>query len=73
MIAQEKALSVTVNGSKLDLPQRATILDLLRILEADPALVAVEQNLLIVPKAEFSSRRISDGDSIEVVHFVGGG
>lgn len=73
MIAQERALSVTVNGSKLEIPQNSTILDLLRTLETDAALVAVEQNLVIVPKAEFATRKIAEGDSIEVVHFVGGG
>ena len=35
--------------------------------------VAVEKNGEIVPKAEYSSTVLENGDSIEVVSFVGGG
>jgi thiamine biosynthesis protein ThiS len=73
LIAQKKALSITLNGAKFEIPINTTVSDLLRILDADPALVAVEQNLLIVPKSEFASTKIAQDDRIEVVHFVGGG
>ncbi len=35
--------------------------------------VAVERNGDIVPKAEYETTRLCDGDSVEVVSFVGGG
>ena len=35
--------------------------------------VAVERNGDIVPKARYTSEILNDGDSIEVVSFVGGG
>ena len=35
--------------------------------------VAVERNGDIVPKARYTSEILKDGDSIEVVRFVGGG
>ena len=35
--------------------------------------IAVEQNGLIVPKAEYDSVTLNDGDKIEIVSFVGGG
>lgn len=35
--------------------------------------VAVEINEQIVPKADYSSTFLKDGDSVEVVRFVGGG
>lgn len=38
-----------------------------------PDRVAVEQNGSIVPKREYESRLIEDGDTLEVVSFVGGG
>ena len=35
--------------------------------------IAVEMNRDIVPRAEYASRPIRDGDRIEIVQFVGGG
>ncbi len=35
--------------------------------------VAVEINGDILPKAEYSQRQIAEGDTIEIVSFVGGG
>ncbi len=35
--------------------------------------VAIELNQEIIQKAKYSSTKLSDGDSIEIVHFVGGG
>jgi thiamine biosynthesis protein ThiS len=57
----------------MELPDGSTIANLLQQLELDPRLVAVELNLEIVPKATYEQRKIADSDSIEVVHFVGGG
>ena len=39
----------------------------------DPSRVAVELNGKIVPRADFKSTVLKDGDSLEIVHFVGGG
>lgn len=35
--------------------------------------IAVERNGEIVPKAQFEQVMLSDGDVLEIVHFVGGG
>lgn len=69
----EHRIQILVNGNKMDWTEGATVSDLLISLELDPQLVAVEQNLEIVRKAEYSGRKISTGDRIEIVHFVGGG
>ena len=68
-----KNLSITVNGSAMELPEGSTISDLLKILEIDSGRVAVEQNLEIVSREQYGSRAVSAGDRIEIVHFVGGG
>ena len=57
----------------MELQDGITIENLLAQLEIDLRLVAVEQNLEIVPKADYSTRLIREGDSIEIVQFVGGG
>jgi thiamine biosynthesis protein ThiS len=35
--------------------------------------VAVERNLEIVPRSTYGSTALTDGDRIEIVHFIGGG
>ena len=39
----------------------------------DPARVAVERNLEIVPRSTLTDVCVEDGDDFEIVHFVGGG
>jgi sulfur carrier protein len=38
-----------------------------------PDRVAVELNRNIVPREHWSETPLSDGDKLEIVHFVGGG
>jgi thiamine biosynthesis protein ThiS len=57
----------------MELPDGFTIANLLKRLELDPRLVAVELNLEIVPKATYEEKLIAEDDTIEIVHFVGGG
>lgn len=35
--------------------------------------IAVERNGKIVPKSDYASERLQDGDELEIVSFVGGG
>jgi thiamine biosynthesis protein ThiS len=66
-------LHVSVNGSPMEIVEGTTISDLIKILEIGNGPIAVEQNLEIVSKSEYGRRVISEGDKIEIVHFVGGG
>jgi thiamine biosynthesis protein ThiS len=67
------ALQLTVNGDARTVPGPATLTDLLRHLGLDPRMVVVELNREIVRRQYLSDRPLKDGDSIELVHFVGGG
>lgn len=65
-------MEIEVNGEK----RRAvgmTIQEYLCSLSIDERRVAVELNLTILAKAEYATTRLSKGDRIEIVHFVGGG
>jgi thiazole synthase len=68
-----ESLLVRVNGEQRRLPGQTTIAAMLGELGLDPARVAVERNLEIVPRSTFGEVRVEDGDSFEIVHFVGGG
>ncbi|HKH84135.1 MAG TPA: sulfur carrier protein ThiS [Gemmatimonadales bacterium] len=66
-------LEVMVNGEPRRLPAPATASDLLQHLGLDPRMVVVELNRKIVRRPQLRDTTLSDGDVLELVHFVGGG
>jgi len=66
-------ISATVNGEQRQMLAGATISSMLRELGIDPARVAVERNLEIVPRSTLDEQTVANGDAFEIVHFVGGG
>ncbi len=68
------AVAITVNGDSRGVPAGWTVASLLSSLELDPRLVVVERNRDILRDREaFSRIELARGDTIEIVHFVGGG
>jgi len=66
-------LNITVNDKSHEVPQSATVADLLKRLEFQPKYVAVERNLELVPRATHADCLLAEGDRIEIVTLVGGG
>jgi thiamine biosynthesis protein ThiS len=66
-------VSVQVNGEKRELIAGTTVRQLLEQLGLNPARVAIEYNLAILPKGEWEQTRMAAGDKLEIVQFVGGG
>ena len=66
-------MKITLNGETKECPEGTTIEKLLDLFKIDKNRVAVELNLQIVPKKDFSVRMLKDADVLEVVTFVGGG
>lgn len=66
-------MKLTINGAEKDVPDGLTVRELIVHLGLGDGPVAIEQNREIVPRAEHGTRRVSGGDAIEIVHFVGGG
>ena len=63
---------VKVNGESLDIAGK-TITEYLADASYDIRRIAVERNGDIVPKAQYGETVLADGDSVEIVSFVGGG
>ena len=63
---------VKLNGKDLYL-DGTILLDYLIAHGYDSTRIAVERNGEIVPKAKYGETVLADGDSVEVVNFVGGG
>lgn len=66
-------LELQVNGAPRTIAAPATLADLLSVLQLDPRMVVVELNREIVRRPELASVHLKSGDSVELVHFVGGG
>ena len=66
-------MKLIVNGEEKYITSQMTVENFLLELGLDPKKVAVERNLEIVPKSEFSSQLLEEEDKLEIVHFIGGG
>jgi len=67
------SMQIIVNGEARAAQSGATVSDLLRELGLDGGRVAVERNLLIVPRPHWRDTSVEAGDRYEIVQFVGGG
>lgn len=62
-----------MNGKDVSLDATVTLTDLVAQLGYTEGPVAIEKNGEIVPRKEHAQTRVSPGDVLEIVHFVGGG
>ena len=66
-------VELMINGECARYDGLRTVSDLVATLGLEPKKLAVELNRAIVPKSAYSETALSDGDTLEIVHFVGGG
>ena len=71
--ATTDSITLTLNGEVRRFTAGVSVADLVRDIGLDPAKVAVERNLEIVPRSTLANVVLADGDVLEIVHFVGGG
>ncbi|HJR76831.1 MAG TPA: sulfur carrier protein ThiS [Nitrospiraceae bacterium] len=67
------AVTIQVNGEARGVSGGMTVAGLLRELDIQPDRVAVELNLEIVDRQTFETRRLQEGDRLEILSFIGGG
>lgn len=66
-------ITLTINGEARTMQSVATAEQLLSALGLDPRGVVVEVNRRIVRRMALAGAPVQDGDTVEIVHFVGGG
>lgn len=66
-------MNISVNGKQQDVPEGLSVEGLVEVLELDSSRVAIERNRSILRREEWASTMLDEGDSFEVVQFVGGG
>ncbi len=70
----ERETNLTVNGAERRIPEGWTLGNLLASLGLDARTVVIEHNGTILrDRSSFASLQLSAEDSLEIVHFVGGG
>ena len=70
----EQKVALTVNGGRREIPEGWSVADLLVSLALDPRMVVIEHNGTILRDREsFARVPLARNDSLEIVHFVGGG
>ena len=71
--ADKAMISVSLNGEPKRVSEGTSIAGMLEEIGIDSRKVAVEHNLEVVPRSTLGDVKVNDGDSFEIVHFVGGG
>ena len=66
-------MEITFNGKQRELQSSISIQELLDQLKLDCQQVVVEHNQKIIPRQRLDDTMLNDGDTLEVIHFVGGG
>ncbi|GBE05570.1 MAG TPA: sulfur carrier protein ThiS [Nitrospirae bacterium] len=66
-------MKLKLNGDTAEFQDGLTVAGLLENLKIEPGRVAVEVNMEIVKKQDYQKVVVKQGDSIEIVNFVGGG
>jgi len=66
-------MKIVVNGEHQEAEEPFTVTQLLQKLNLRSDQVAVEINLKIVDRGEFPTWNLHDGDTVEILSFIGGG
>ncbi len=69
----DDTIAIRINGEHRRIATGLTLADLALELGLEPTKVAVERNLVVVPRSTLAQVNVEDGDELEIVHFVGGG
>jgi len=66
-------MDIIFNGKAREIQDGIYIQELLDQMQLDCMQVVVEHNNNIIPRQRLAETPLSNGDTLEVIHFVGGG
>ncbi len=66
-------MRLKINGETVENIRATNVTELLDEMHVQTGRVAVEVNMSVIKKTDFSACRLKDGDVVEIVNFVGGG
>jgi sulfur carrier protein len=66
-------ITIKINGKDKEVKENASIADFLKSNDIDPIGVTIEHNLEVINAGSIAEIMLKDGDTLEVLRFVGGG
>lgn len=66
-------MRILLNGQNFPLSGKTSVAELVSQKELNPRQIAIEINQQIVPREDYASVWLSDGDQVELVSLAGGG
>lgn len=72
-MSEAMTIRVRLNGKDRDVAAGHNVRSLVESLDLQPSLVVVELNREILARDAYAEVPVREGDTIELVHFVGGG
>ncbi len=66
-------IQLVINGEDTSLESITTVSNLIEHLDVEHGKIAIEINQEIVPRSQFDTYNLTDGDAIEIVQAIGGG
>lgn len=66
-------MTIKVNGENRDIPVNSTLMELIRSLGIESKVMAAAVNMQIVKQESWDKASLSEGDTVELLDFVGGG
>lgn len=71
-VGMSAEINIQLNGEARRV-QAGSLTSLITSLGLSERMIAIERNLEVVPKSQYASTLLCEGDRIEVVHMIGGG
>ncbi len=72
-MSDRERIQVQVNGKEREVQSGLSVHELVESFDLNPLLIVVELNREILSRDQFKDVQVSEGDAVELVHFVGGG
>ena len=64
---------IQLNGKKITIKSNISLFELLLKYKLSKKRVAIEHNGKIIPKINYKKKFLKNNDTVEIVHFIGGG
>ena len=72
-MSELESIQVQVNGKEREVQSGLSVHELVESFDLNPLIIVVELNREILSRDQFKDVHVSEGDAVELVHFVGGG
>ena len=66
-------MQISINGEIKEIAADINLIQVLQYFSLPSERIAIELNRAVVRKKDWENIKVSDGDKLEVIHFVGGG